>query len=202
MSGSCGAPGPGELNSSVASDLTAIRALLQAIAEHNLIEVPKEASSLAISRSTADVDPGGDSYDEAETIDYHIRQLSNQKLTRLSSKRGDSLTSKLGTAATLLRSDHLEPGIYSSVLWESDTLPHDRHIDYDEFGYDKNGYPCSLRQGDAVPKQHAHRPRNTSYAPQPREIIEIEEHIVRTTPIMSSYLILRVLSSRRQTAKP
>jgi len=202
MSGNRDAPLPGGLDSSVADDLMAIRALLQAIAQHNLIEVPKEASSLAISRSTADVDPEGDSYDEAKTIDYHVYQLSNQKLTRRSSKTGDNLTSKPGIAATILQSKHLEPSIYSSVSWEYDTLPHDRHVDYDEFGYEKNGYPCNLRHGDAVSKQHTPRPRNTDYAPQPREIIEIEEHIVRTTPIMSSYLILRVLSSRRQTAKP
>jgi hypothetical protein len=175
MSGNRDATPPGELDSSIASDLTAIRALLQAFAQHHLVEIPKEASSLAVSRSTADVDPRGSHYDEAKTIDYHIRHLSNQELTRHPSTGGDNPSSGPGTAASILQSEHFEPVVYSSLLWMSDTLRHDRHVDYDEFGYDENGYPCSLSHGDAAHTEDTPRPGNTSYMPQP---LEIKEHIV------------------------
>ncbi|KAK0711786.1 hypothetical protein B0H67DRAFT_685345 [Lasiosphaeris hirsuta] len=177
MPGNHDAPPRRELDPNVAGDLTAIRALLQAIAQHNLIEIPKEASSLAISRSTGVVDPSGSHYDEAETIDYHVRQLSNWGLTLHSSTGGDNnLSSEPGTAARIFQSKQLGQGISSSLLWMSDTLRHDRHVDYDEFGYDGNGYPCSLGHRDAVPMQDTPRPGSTSYAPQRHEI---KEHIFK-----------------------
>lgn len=94
--------------SAAAGDLTAIRALLQAIAQHNLIEIPKEAGSLATSRNTGDVDPRGSLYNEAETIDYHIRQLRNGGLN-LRSETGDEVSE-----AATPQSKDLGPGVFSS----------------------------------------------------------------------------------------
>ncbi|KAK3358108.1 hypothetical protein B0T25DRAFT_176863 [Lasiosphaeria hispida] len=145
-----------DFDSSAAGDLAAIRALLLAIARHNLIEIPKEANSLATSRSISDVDPKESSYEEAKIINYRTRQP--------------------GTAITLQSRDDLGPGVSSGLLWV-DTLRYDRHVDYGEFGYDENGYICSLGHRDAVPMQDTPQPGNESYVPPPHR--EIKEHIFK-----------------------
>ncbi|KAK0652612.1 hypothetical protein B0T16DRAFT_443797 [Cercophora newfieldiana] len=99
-----------DLDMSAAEDLAAIRALLLAIARHNLIEIPKEANSLATSRSTGDVDPRGSLYNESKIIQYRTRQPR--------------------TATELPSKENLPPGVSSGLLWASETPRHDRHVDY------------------------------------------------------------------------
>ncbi|GAB1311851.1 hypothetical protein MFIFM68171_02061 [Madurella fahalii] len=145
------------LDASVATDLAAIRALLVAIARHNLIGIPKEADSLASSRNSDDIDPKGSRYDEAKIIDYRTRQP--------------------GTAKELQSKDRLGPGVSSGDLWASNTLRHDRHVGYGEFGYDKDGYLCSLDYSDDTTMQDTTQPGNRSYIPPRREV---KEHIFKT----------------------
>ena len=147
---------PPDRDASAAADLAAIRALLVAIARHNLIEIPQEASSLATTRNADEVDPKGSLYDEAKTIDYRTRQP--------------------GTARDIQNKEHLRPGVSSGDLWVSKTLRHDRQVGYGEFGYDLEGYPCSLDLNDEISVQEATLPGNRSFVPPRREV---KEHIFK-----------------------
>ena len=159
---------------SVLDNLAAIRALLLSIARHHSVEIPREANALPTAGSLSDVDPRRSRYEEAETVNYHIRQLPNG--SALESEGSPSLeldTSTLGW-------DQIPVGKSNVLLWVSDCDPrglrHDRHVDYDEFGYGEDGYICSLGRQDSLGTEDLPRPGNSRYAPPPREI---REHIVR-----------------------
>ena len=181
-------PGPVTVNTTPIvegnSDLAAIRALLLAIARHNSIEVPKEASALGTLRNTA-LDPGGSQYDEDKTISYRVRQLPRGLALETETAEGEPL--ELKTEA--LRIEDFGPGISSVLLWSFDT--HTTHcgqyVEYEEFGYDESGSVFNLECRDAA-KDVVPRTGGGSVSPR----TGIREHIVCGSKgrVVSSSLLL------------
>jgi hypothetical protein len=124
--------------------MAAIRALLVSIAKHNGIQIPAEALLLGNSVSTKG------SYESAKTIEYQLQQRPTKKTC--SSTQWDEIFRPFGRADLVLeRPDTVpETGLATVLLW---TVPRDAnlssaYVNYDEFGYDQDGYVCKLQRGD------------------------------------------------------
>ncbi|KAK4449748.1 hypothetical protein QBC34DRAFT_379809 [Podospora aff. communis PSN243] len=167
------------LDQNAASDLAAIRALLQAMTQHKLSKVPKDASSHATSRSFDGVDPKRSHYDEARTINYHMRQLPSGFILH-HSVGPESIEGNPEHETILLHpgstSEDLKPGVYSGVSWEFDPFQGNHHVESSEFGYDEDGYICSLARYMAASTADPPHMGNMGSSPRRRRI---KEHIFK-----------------------
>ena len=175
-------PGENEDDNSSPLDPAAIRELLSALARlarphhHSTTEIPRETNT-PISRNLTHVDPRHANYDEKKTVDYHIRQLPSG--SALDFQHEGNMSQALSLDTTFLDWSQLAAGTCSSVLlWVSDPHGprHDRHVEYDEFSYNEDGYICSFeRNNSAETDEPPPLPGTLSYTPPRREI---REHIV------------------------
>ncbi|KAI0418425.1 hypothetical protein F5X98DRAFT_373899 [Xylaria grammica] len=133
----------------MASDLRAVRELLLAVAQHASIDIPR---GVLPPINTAAIDPRNSEYDKERTINYMIKQLPTAESISLHQWRdvcGElSLSDTLPNVDSNVGDVSMGPRPTPVLIWnlkESDVNL--RFSTMEQFGYDRNGYICSLATG-------------------------------------------------------
>jgi len=135
-------------------------------------------------------DPKTWQYDKNKTIDYQIRLLPNES-TFTKRKWKDIASSFYLEKPVLKRRNDVSDA--ADLTWEinSHASRNGSYADYNEFGYDKDGYVSEFALGQAIPPAQA----GTGATPQQplnslAVLKEIKEHIV--SPLPRQYLGLYI----------
>jgi len=143
---------------------------VRGLSRHHPIEMPNEGSSLLPDgpdgERTSSIDPKSSDYDENQTVAYHLAQLPKQPAFDTGITARAPVT--LMNPKFALESRDIGTGVLSMILhWSIDhrSLLLSGNIEYDELGYDENGFVCSISQSAPPPADTCPR-------------VEVKEHIV------------------------
>ncbi len=123
-------------------------------------------------------------YDEAKTVDYQIRQLPTE--STFSSPEWEEIFSPFRLSKPAVERQHHASGA-TNLTWTIDPSArrNGAYVDYDEFGYDKDGYLCKL-EADLTPGvRRAGRSGPTYRSNDFGHRTEISEHIVSSFSLLA-----------------